>query len=524
MRQDESPRAPEATEMPKYAAIDIGSNSVRMLAAEVEPGVAPRVLAEDRQVTRLGESVFLNGELDEASMAQTLATLERMSIACRQQNVLATRIVATSAVRDAQNQARFLERANAITGQNIEIISGQEEARLIHLGVESTWPHPDERLLIIDIGGGSAEIIEAEHGRLKRAFSRPLGAVRLQSVFLKGDPPSRDDFSRMEEFIEAKLAVAAQKIGSVHFDRAIGTAASASAVVCAANRIPRVDRELASRKKVSTRQLRRLYRVLSKLDVAARRKVEGLGYRRAEIILPGVAVLLRTLETFGLSGLSYCPAGVRDGIIRDLADRGAGREQERLDREQRDMVEQFARRFGVDLKHARRVAHFSLELFHALSNLHQLTPGEGRLLEAAAYLRDVGHAISDTGHHKHSLYIVANSDLSGFTDIERLHVAMLCRYHRKSMPVARHSDFMALPPENRRAIILLAPLLRIADALDRSREQRVDDIECTAGPEGVSLKLIATQDTGLEKWAVEGAAGTFRQVYEKPLIVESPAL
>jgi exopolyphosphatase/guanosine-5'-triphosphate,3'-diphosphate pyrophosphatase len=328
----------------------------------------------------------------------------------------------------------------------------------------------------------------------------------------------------MEEFIEEKLAVAAQKIGSVHFDRAIGTAASASAVVCAANRIPRVDRELADRKKVSTAQLRRLYRGLSKMDVASRRKVEGLGYRRAEIILPGVAVLLRTLETFGLSGLSYCAAGVRDGIIRDLANRGAGLERARLDREQREMVEQFARRFGVDLKHARKVAYFARELFHALASLHQLPPGEGRLLEAASYLFDVGHAISDAGHHKHSLYIVSNADLGGFTDIERLQVAMLCRYHRKSMPGARHADFMALPPENRRSITFLAPLLRIADALDRSREQRVDQIECTPAPDGVILKLKANQDTGLEKWAVEGAAGVFRQIYEKPLIVESSPL
>lgn len=507
--------------MPKYAAIDIGSNSVRMLAAEAEPGGAVNALAEERQVTRLGEGVFLTGEIDEASMTLTLNTLDRMVRAYRTQNVLAARVVATSAVRDAQNQAVFLERAAAIAGQPVEIISGQEEARLIHLGVESKWPHPDERLLIIDIGGGSAEIIEAEDSRLKHAFSRPLGAVRLQSVFLKNDPPSRDDLSRLEEFIEQKLAVAAQKMGSRHFDLAIGTAATASSAVCAANRIARADRDAADRKKVSTAQLRRLYRTLSKMDVAARRKIAGVGYRRAEIILPGVAVLLRALETFGLNSMNYCSAGVRDGIIRDLADRGAGRERAHLNGEQREMVELFARRFGVDLKHARRVAHFSMELFHALENLHQLSSGEGRLLEAAAYLCDVGHAISDTGHHKHSLYIVSNADLGGFTDIERLQVAMLCRYHRKSMPQTRHGDFMALPAENRRSITLLTPLLRIADALDRSREQRVDEIECTLGDGGVTLKLKANQDTGLEKWAVESAAPAFRQVFEVPLMVET---
>ncbi|MGO9240098.1 MAG: Ppx/GppA family phosphatase [Bryobacteraceae bacterium] len=507
--------------MPRYAAIDIGSNSVRMLAAELEAGAPLRVLVEDRQVTRLGESVFRTGAMDDLSMDLTLRTLERMVGLYRPHNVLAARVVATSAVRDARNQAVFLERASAIAGQQVELISGQEEARLIHLGVEASWPHPQERLLIVDIGGGSAEIIEAEHGRLKRAFSRPLGAVRLQSVFLPNDPPSLDDLLRLEEFIEQKLSLAVQKLGALHFDRAIGSAASASAVICAANAIPRTRRELADRRTVTVAQLRRLYRNLSRLDIAARRKVVGLGYRRAEIILPGVAVLLRTLEAFGLRSLSYCAAGVREGIVHDLAGRGVGREQARLDREQREMLEQFARRFGVDLRHARKVAHFALALFHALERLHRLPFGEGRLIEAAAYLRDVGHAISYTGHHKHSQYVVANADLGGFTEHERLRVAMLCRYHRKSMPAARHADFMALPPEDRHAVTLLAPLLRIADALDRSREQRVETIECTLGPAGVTLCLEASQDIGLERWAVDGAAAVFGEVYGTALTVES---
>jgi exopolyphosphatase/guanosine-5'-triphosphate,3'-diphosphate pyrophosphatase len=200
-----------------------------------------------------------------------------------------------------------------------------------------------------------------------------------------------------------------------------------------------------------------------------------------------------------------------------------GRERARLNREQREMVEQFAHRFGVDLKHARKVAHFSLELFHALEKLHQLPPAEGRLLEAAAYLRDVGHAISDAGHHKHSLYIVANADLGGFTALERLHVALLCRYHRKSMPTNRHGEFLALGPERRRSLTLLAPLLRIADALDRSRDQRVERIDCAVGESGVTLRMMARRDTGLERWAVEGAAAAFRQAYECGLAVESIA-
>lgn len=504
--------------MPRYAAIDIGSNSIRLLAAEVENSGEIRVLESARQVTRLGESVFRGGFISAEAMESLLAVLEDMVAAFRRHDVLAARIVATAAVRDAGNREDFLDRCAEIAGQPVEIISGQEEARLIHLGVESRWPHPNERILIIDIGGGSAELIEAQSGKLLQAFSRPLGAVRLHSTFLReNDPPSADDLRRLNEFIDEKLAAAARKISKGAFVRAIGTSASASAVVCSINRIPRTRREEADRRRASLTQIRRLYRDMAGKNLDQRRRVTGIGPRRAEIILPGAAVLTRALETFSVPALYYCSAGVREGIVKDLADRGAGQERSRLDREDRNLVEQFGKRFGVDLPHARKVAQFAREFFARLEPLHRLPPQYGRLLETAAYLRDVGHAISDTSHHKHSQYIVANSDLPSFTDLERLIVAMLCRYHRKSMPAQRHEDYQALPPEERRAILLLSPMLRIADALDRSRDQRIESVEAEIRPGGVYLSLHARRDAGLEIWAVERAAGAFSQVFNKAL-------
>jgi len=505
--------------MPRYAAIDIGSNSVRMMAAEVDRGNNFQVLAEDRQVTRLGESVFRRGTIDPAALDFLAATLTRMVAAYKPLGVLAMRAVATSAVRDASNSDELLSRVNEILGQPVEIISGQEEARLIHLGVETRWPHPKERILIIDIGGGSAEIIEADNGAVRAAFSRPLGAVRLQSVFLNNDPPRASDLLRMEEYIEEKLAVVLRRIASGGFARAIGTSASASAIVCAANRLPRARRELADRRKASLPQIRRLYKALAAMNVTERRVVPGIGPRRAEIIVPGAAVLVAVLRHFAIPQLAYCAAGVRDGILRDLADRGVGRERSRLDQEHRLLVEQFAKRFGVDLRHARKVAIFAREIFQALEPWHRLAPEQGRLLEAAAYLRDVGHAVNDMSHHKHSQYIVANSDLAGFTDLERVQVAALCRYHRKSMPAPRHTDFLGLSAESQRLVIVLAPILRIADALDRSREQRVHSISCDLRGGGLALTLTSTEDTSLEQWAVERTAPDFRQVYQKPLTV-----
>lgn len=505
--------------MPRYAAIDVGSNSIRLMVAEADRGGMLQTLVEDRQVTRLGESVFRTGQLDPQTAQDALAVLTRMAAAFREHTPFAVRVVATAALRDASNSDDFLDRATEITGVPLEIISGQEEARLIHLGVEARWPHPEERILVIDIGGGSAEIIEGVQGEMRAAFSRPLGALRLQSVILEHDPPTAEELERLNEFIDEKLAVALRRIPRGGFARAIGTSASASAIICAANRIPRPKRELADRRRATLDQVSRLYRQLSTLDLAARRRLTGIGPRRAEIILPGVAVLMRVLESFEIPQLAYCAAGVRDGVIRDLALRGVGRERARLDREQRAMVEQFARRFGVDLRHARHVAGFARELFDALAPLHKRPPEEGRLLEAAAYLRDVGHAISDTSHHKHSHYIVANSGLAGFTTEERERVALLCRYHRKALPAPRHLEFQALTAEQRRSVLLLAPLLRVADALDRSRDQRVESIACEVQNGTVHLTLQSPLDTGLEQWAVEGAALFFRQAYERAIVV-----
>ncbi len=505
--------------MPRYAALDIGSNSVRYMVADADPAGRLTTVAEGRQVTRLGESVFQTGSVSSQAIDSVCGVLARMAAEWRPTEPMAVRAVATAAIRDANNSDEFLDAASRAAGVQVETISGQEEARLIHLGVEARWPHPDERILLIDIGGGSAEVIEADEGRMRVAFSRPLGAVRLQSVFLKNDPPAEEELRRLDEFIDEKLAAAAKRIARGGFARAIGTSAAASAIVCAANRIPRARRQEADRRQATQGQVRKLYAQLSSMTLAQRQSVVGIGPRRAEIIVPGVAVLLHVMETFDVQALAYCPAGVRDGVIRDLAERGAGRERARLNRENRALVEQFARRFGVDLRHSRKVAHFARELFESLREVHNLPLEDGRLLEAAAHLRDVGHMISDSSHHKHSQYIVQNSGLAGFTASERKLVALLCRYHRKAMPAARHPDFQELAPEERRSVLFLAPLLRVSDALDRSRDQRVESVSGRIQNGQIVLTLHSEKDTGLERWAVESAAADFAQVYGKRLSV-----
>lgn len=508
--------------MPRYAAVDIGSNSIRLLVADcVLSNGLPRIarIAEDRQVVRLGSTVFKSGSVEAPVMDEVCAVLRRFQDTWRKHEVLGVRAVATSATRDASNQAEFVTRAADALGASIETISGQEEARLIHLGVQTVWPQPKQQVLMVDVGGGSAELIASESGVYRDGYSRPLGAVRLTEVFLKKDPPTEKQVRELEEYIEEKLALPLQRLGGRRYDRVIATSASAAAVVCAANRIARTNREAADRMKATVSQVRKLYRELVTRSVAERRKVAGIGPRRAEIIVPGAAVFWKVLERFGLESMHYSMAGVRDGIIADLTLRGVGRANIRLSGEQRRAVEALARKFGVATRHAKKVAEHALNLFEALSPLHSLAPSFGKLLEAASYLRDAGHYVSDTGHHKHSHYLIRNSDLAGFTDAERSFVALLCRYHRKTMPTARHLEFQALDAEQRRALVMLTPLLRLADALDRSREQHVQGIEVEMDGEAIRMRLQSHRDVSLEQWAAEANAEIFRSVYGRNLML-----
>jgi exopolyphosphatase/guanosine-5'-triphosphate,3'-diphosphate pyrophosphatase len=506
--------------MPRYAAIDIGSNSIRMEAAEVSSGQPTRVLGSEREVTRLGESVFRTGAVSEEAMRAACSVLARMAALYRKLDVVGVRAVATSAIRDTRNPHEFLARASEAAGTPVEIISGREEARLIYLGVESIWPQSGKRTLVIDIGGGSAEIIGAEDGVLKDAFSKPLGAVRLREIFLQDDPPTPLQLRQMHEYIEAKLDTPVERLGHAGWDRAIATSATAAAVAGAVARVPGSRREAIDRVRTPTAEIAKLYRRLAALNLAGRRHITGIGPRRAEIIVPGVAVLLDFLREFQLPAVYYSRAGVRDGIIADLAARNVGAELSRLSRDQRREVEAMGRKYAVSLEHARKVANIAHLLFTALQPLHNLPPSCGKLLEAAAYLVDTGHYVSDSGHHKHSYYLVSNSDIAGFTQRERMLVACLCRYHRKSLPSPVHSQYQALSADDRRAILFLIPILRLADNLNRGRQQRIRGIDCRVRDGQVVLEIQSSQDIDLQQWGAERAGQVFRQIYNRPIAVE----
>jgi exopolyphosphatase/guanosine-5'-triphosphate,3'-diphosphate pyrophosphatase len=222
-----------------------------------------------------------------------------------------------------------------------------------------------------------------------------------------------------------------------------------------------------------------------------------------------------------LPSLYYSTAGVRDGIIADLAHGIGGAEQARLDPDQRRIVRAMVRKYGILPTPVAKVAELANMLFDGLRHVHKLPLSRGRWLEAAAYLYNIGHFVNEARHHRHSMYLVMNSDLPGFSARDRLAVANLCRYHRKSLPQASHEMFQLMPPEDRRSVTLLAPLLRLAVALDQSQEQKVERVETTVGDNGVELRLYSDRDADIEQWHAERAGQAFQELYGIPLTVRT---
>jgi exopolyphosphatase / guanosine-5'-triphosphate,3'-diphosphate pyrophosphatase len=305
--------------MPRYAAIDVGSNSIRLLVAAVDSKGRFDTLASDRQVVRLGTGVFRDGRLSDSSMDLACRVLERMTGEYRDFKVEAVRAVGTSALRDASNQVEFVARASAIMRTPLYVISGQEEARLVQRGVQARWPELRKPVLIVDIGGGSAQLILSENGRMVEAFSKSLGAVRLTEVYLKSDPADPREIARLQKHVRDRLAGPLERFGQAGVHRMIATSSTAAAVVCAVNEIKRSRRDDADTLAATGKQVRDLFQTVSTLDLEGRAAVTGVGPRRAEIIVAGVAVLAEIMEGLRLPRLHYSIAGVRDGVVADLA-------------------------------------------------------------------------------------------------------------------------------------------------------------------------------------------------------------
>jgi exopolyphosphatase / guanosine-5'-triphosphate,3'-diphosphate pyrophosphatase len=514
--------------MPTFAAIDIGSNSCRLKIAKVVAHQL-RTLHEDREVTRLGGSVFATGLVSPEAMAATLRALKRFQRAVQSHGVDQIRVVATAAMRDARNAAAFHAWVKAETGWNMETISGLEEARLIHYGIVSGEPGTSGKVLLIDLGGGSCEITLSEHKRIKETVSVPLGAVRLTEEFLSVDPALPEDLARMRRLIARELRRAHRRIQPGRVLHVIATSGTAAALAeaSAANAAKWGKAAKSVRRSVRdgagfapTSMVRKLASKLSRMTLPDREAVPGIGPRRAEIIVAGAQVFAELLESFNLLGFRYSALGLRDGILAQMLaaqdDRAAAHREFEIERW--ESVLATAVRYGVDLKQAEPVRAHAVQLFRDLKSLHELPPEYEAWLAAAAVLRDTGKFINHQGHHRHAQYIISMSEMYGYTQVQRTIVSAIARYLGKSRPQPDDRAMRNIPAEEHRHVERAVVLLRLAVALNQDRASDVLDVVARLYPKRVYLELEPGR-TGaeLELWSLRKEADYFREVFEREL-------
>ena len=535
-----------------FAAVDIGSNSCRLKIARV---VAHRLktLHEDREVTRLGASVFDTGLVSPEAMATTLKALKRFQRAVQEHGADQIRVVATAAMRDARNAQAFVTWAKAETGWTIEIISGLEEARLIHRGVITNEAGTGGKVMLVDVGGGSCEITLSEHKRIKDTISLPLGAVRLTQEFLSVDPPSEEGLARMKQFIARELRKAHRRflpaLNSGQAPVVIATSGTAAALseahtVLVKPEAPvkivrtksgtgvggRASKVVSRSKSVVThsaeittqQQVRRLAAKLRKMNMDQRSAVPGIGPKRAEIIVAGAVVYAELLETFDLVGFRYSDLGLRDGILAQMLaekdDLASAHQQ--FEQEQWESVLATAKRYGVNLRQVEPVKHHAAQLYRDLAALHRLPVEYENWLSAAAMLSETGKFLNHQGHHRHTQYIISSSEIYGYTMQQRTIISAIARYLGKTRPQPGDRAMRNIAPQEHENVKKSVVLLRLARALNQDRASDVLRVAARVYPKRILLELQPGR-TGaeLELWSLRKEADYFREVFGRELFV-----
>jgi exopolyphosphatase/guanosine-5'-triphosphate,3'-diphosphate pyrophosphatase len=485
----------------RIAAIDIGTNSIHMIVCRIRPDLSFEVIDGEKDMIRLGAGGLEGRTLPETNRAvamQTLAKFRRLAESHGVDEIIAA---ATSAVREARNGADFISAVQRDVGIRVRVISGTEEARLIHQAAAYAIGIGPRPAVVIDIGGGSTEVTLGTAGRMQLGRSFRLGAIRLTERFAKSDPLERRDERRLVKHIHREAGAFVRQIVKRRFDRVIGTSGTILALgAMAAGRRPSDDvRNL----RVSARSLARLRKDLVRRSLAERLKMPGLDPRRADLAVAGAVLVDTLLELLQAEELTLCDFALREGLVLEYVQKNQAhiRKVDRYPDVRRRSVIELAERCNYLADHAQQVARLGLALFDATRREHGLGDREREWLEYGALLHDVGIHISYERHHKHSYYLIKNGDLRGFDPTEIEIIALLARYHRQSVPKRSHEEFGTLSRSSRRTVRILAAMVRLAEGLDRSHAQAVSQLTVDRNRDTMTIRLHAAGDSELEQWA-----------------------
>ena len=499
----------------RLAVLDVGSNTVHLVVVDGQPDGTFVPVARERETLRLAEAAFPAMLLPEEAVKRLTETVARMRTRADALHADALVGFATSAIREARNGVEALGRVREATGLAVTVLPGVEEARLTYVAARRWTAFSARRLLVVDIGGGSLEVAAGELDRPEIAESLPLGATRLSRRFVRSDPVHPEELVALRVHALALLGPLAERIRAHPYEVVCATSKTFRNLGQLARALPEaptpphtfgfagIDGRTAP---VLTREaLDVVAGYLAATTARQRSRLAGLDELRARSVVAGSQIAALVMQAFGLNQLVLAPWALREGVtLTELARRDPWPSAAPPDGPRpRRAVLDFARRHTWAEAHARQVTTLALSLFDQTSALHGLGPAERGLLEVAGLLHDVGYAISQSNHHKHSLYLIRNADLDGFGARERDLVANIARYHRKALPADRHAEYMALDDDDRTLVRRLAALLRLADGLDADHFQVVEAATVVDRGDHLRLELRARDVPDLAMWAAE---------------------
>src|SRR5215813_2947315 len=506
----------------RIAAIDIGTNSVHMIVVRIRPDLSFEVIDREKEMVRLGAGGLDGRALTPEAMhaaLQVLSKFRRLADSHRVDEIIA---VATSATREAENGSEFLHAIVVKTGIRARVISGTEEARLIHQAAVYGVGVASDVVIVIDIGGGSVEITRGSGPNMDAGRSFKLGVIRLTERFIKSDPLAPRDERKLRRFIDGELGKYVSQLAREGFDRVIGTSGTIQSLGAVALAERGGSSTTLRNRRISAKQLRRAQKQLVARDIQERLRVPGLEPRRADLAVAGSILLDAILRRLGAADITLCDLSLREGLVLDYIARHRKEiaQADRYPDVRRRSVFELAERCNYWPEHSQHVARLAIALFDQTRAIHGLTDRERDWLEYAAILHDIGVHISYEGHHKHSYYLIKNGALRGFEPDEIEAIALIARYHRQAAPKRKHSGFGDMGRRMRRRVRTLAAILRLAESLDRSHAQTITGLELHDRGDDDLLQLRTSGDAELELWAATRHAAPFERLAGKPLRIE----
>jgi len=509
----------------RLAAIDIGTNSFHLIVVESTPVAGRfRILGRQKENVRLGSGMTDMKYLSDETIERGISAL-RLFKRVAESMQAPVRAVATSAVREALNKQLFMLRAETETGIRIQIASGAEEARLIHLGVLQALPVFRKRLLMLDIGGGSTEFLLGERRNILFSNSLKLGAVRLTQRFFPDGKTTAKSIKECRSYVRGFLAPVTRELKNRRNDVRVGS--SGTILSLAAMIRLRRDGEAEGPLNGFTFSNDELFEmaedILSIDRPEDRLSIEGLDASRADIIPAGVIILEQAMRELGLPDITVSEFALREGIILDTLEKRLPRGRvDHLHDIRMNSVRHLAETFRYEQQHADHVTRLALRLFDQLKPVHRLSDREREYLEAAGILHEIGLYVSHAQHHRHSYYLIRNAELLGFTENEKEIIANIARYHRKSHPKVKHEGFRTLTPDEQKVVAQLAGILRVADGLDRNHQMSIRDVRALRTRNSVRLKLTVARGANaeLEVWGAERKKGLFEEAFGVSLKVD----